>query len=229
MYPIINYFKWWRNTRDLGDGLIIAIHNWETGLDASPSYDPAYHVYITELNQSSFDQLYPKFIEVVESYKFLYKWNVTKILSRQLSPDKLSRIDSWFMVKDIAVNCVYASGWSILADLAEKLDDFETAKSCKNQNEISATAILSKMFIKEQNRYNSLYIDSDGVEKASISNTIQNLFPLLLQQLPTDQLNRIISELNDENIFNSNFSVPTVAMNDPQFSATFDVDLMWYL
>ena len=32
LYPLVNYFKWWRNERDLGDGLVLAIHNWETGL-----------------------------------------------------------------------------------------------------------------------------------------------------------------------------------------------------
>lgn len=31
LYPLVNYFKWWRSTRDAGDGLITAIHNWETG------------------------------------------------------------------------------------------------------------------------------------------------------------------------------------------------------
>lgn len=40
LYPLVNYQSWWRNARDLGDGLVIAIHNWETGLDASPAYDP---------------------------------------------------------------------------------------------------------------------------------------------------------------------------------------------
>ena len=25
---LIRYFDWWRATRDLGDGLIVAIHNW---------------------------------------------------------------------------------------------------------------------------------------------------------------------------------------------------------
>ena len=54
LYPLVNYFTWWRRTRDVdGDGLIAAIHNWETGLDASPAYDPAFHVYITDVNQSS--------------------------------------------------------------------------------------------------------------------------------------------------------------------------------
>ena len=25
---LVRYFDWWRNTRDLGDGLVVAIHNW---------------------------------------------------------------------------------------------------------------------------------------------------------------------------------------------------------
>lgn len=99
LYPLINYFKWWRTTRDLGDGLVVAIHNWETGMDASPSYDPAFHVYITELNKTAFYSLYPKFLEVAESYKFIYHWNVSEILSRTVSPDKLTHIDKWFVVK----------------------------------------------------------------------------------------------------------------------------------
>jgi hypothetical protein len=25
---LVRYFDWWRATRDLGDGLVVAIHNW---------------------------------------------------------------------------------------------------------------------------------------------------------------------------------------------------------
>jgi len=54
LYPLIDYFNWWRVTRDVdGDGLVAAIHNWETGLDASPAYDPAFNVYITDVNKTS--------------------------------------------------------------------------------------------------------------------------------------------------------------------------------
>ena len=28
LYPLVNYFKWWRNERDLGDGLVVILHNW---------------------------------------------------------------------------------------------------------------------------------------------------------------------------------------------------------
>ena len=196
-------------------------------LDASPAYDPAFHVYITELNEESFHKLYPKFLEIAESYKFLYQWNMTKILGREKAPEKPKRIDDWFMVKDVGLNSVYASGWKVLADLARDIDDTETANYCDSQYKISRDAIISKMFVKEQDRFQTLYIDSDGVEKASIANTVQNLFPLLLHDLPTDNVKKIVSEVSSEQKFMGPFAVTTVAMDDPQFSATFDVDLMW--
>jgi hypothetical protein len=227
LYPLINYMAWWRNTRDLGDGLVIAIHNWETGLDASPAYDPAYHVYITQLNETALHSLYPKFIELVESYRFLYKWNVSEILHRAQAPEKPSRLDTWFMVKDVGLNSVYAAGWGVLGDLALELGDHSASERCYEEMRKTSSAILDKMFIPAQGRFNTLYIDSDGQEKASVANTVQNLFPLLLRDLPAQHVDRIEAELRDENKFNGPFAVPTVALDDPQFSATFDVDLMW--
>lgn len=35
---LVRYFQWWRATRDDGDGLVAAIHNWETG---EPRHSPA--------------------------------------------------------------------------------------------------------------------------------------------------------------------------------------------
>jgi hypothetical protein len=75
--------------------------------------------------------------------------------------------------------------------------------------------------------YNSLFIDFDGIEKSSVANTVQNLFPLLLHDLPSEHLNVILSHLKDEKKFNAKYMIPTVAMDDPQFSAEFPVNLMW--
>jgi hypothetical protein len=72
-----------------------------------------------------------------------------------------------------------------------------------------------------------LFIDFDGIEKSSVANTVQNLFPLLLHDLPSEHLNVILSHLKDEKKFNAKYMIPTVAMDDPQFSAEFPVNLMW--
>ena len=227
--PLIRYFQWWRATRDNGDGLIAAIHNWETGLDASPAYDPAFHVYVTDVNETSFKWLYPKFIEVVESYKFMYHWNISEILSREKAPENPSRIDTWFVVKDLALNSVYASGWRILAELAEIIGDFENAELCRQEAKVSSDAIINKMWNPSQGHFQTIFTDSDGVDKFSEANTVQNLFPLLLEDLPDDKRTVILDQLSDPNKFDSPYSIPTVALDDPQFCAEFsqDADLMW--
>jgi hypothetical protein len=229
LYPLVDYFQWWRNTRDFGDGLVVVIHNWESGLDGSPAYDPAFHVYVTELNQTSFSWLYPKFDQLIAMYRYYYDWDMTEILGRKRAPKFPSpeTVDSWFMMKDLAVNSVYASGWRILGELAQELEDANTAEYCFDQSKVSSEAIFTKMWIPSQGQFNSLFIDWDGKEKTSIANTVQNLFPLLLKDLPEDKKNFLTNQLKDPKKYNSPFSVPTVSMDDPQFSASFGVDLMW--
>ncbi len=229
LHPLVNYFQWWRDVRDTGDGLVYVIHNWESGLDASPAYDPAFHLYITELNETAYLKEYSKFKELIQTYRVIYDWNMTAILGRDKAPnDPTSRWDTWFKVKDLAVNCVYASGWKILSDLAAELGDDVTAKRCLKEFYLTSEAIVQKMFITEQGHYNSLYVDSDGLEKTSIANTVQNLFPLLLgDALPSEHRDIILAHIQDEKKFNATFMLPTVAMDDAQFSATFPVNLMW--
>ena len=65
---LVRYFQGWRNTRDSGDGLVSIIHNWESGLDASPAYDEMFHVNVTRVDKRSFWEMYPKFVELAISY-----------------------------------------------------------------------------------------------------------------------------------------------------------------
>lgn len=67
---IVSYYEWWSNTRDIdNDGLVVILHGWESGLDASPLYDGAYNVHEPK---PALSELYPKFMELVIEYKFKY-------------------------------------------------------------------------------------------------------------------------------------------------------------
>jgi len=217
LYPLVDYFDWWRNERDLGDGLVTIIHNWESGLDASPAYDPAFHEYVTVLNESAFLKLYSDFEEVMETYRLVYKWNIPDIMARaetaSTMQDRKVNIDSKFFVKDVAVNSVYASGWYVLSKLASSyLNDEELAERCLKEYKITFDAIMKKMFIGEFGGFRTLYIDSDAVEKVAPANTIQNLFPLLLTDLPDSMVEIILHEIENPDKFYSKYALPTVAM-----------------
>jgi len=208
---------------------VVIIHNWESGLDASPAYDPAFHTHVTSLNESAWLHLYPKFWELVETYKLGYHWNVTAILERDqapsLGPD--DKLDTWFVVKDLAVNSVYASGWAVLAELARELGDVTVGAECDAEYTTTREGIINKMWSKDQGHFQTLYVDSDGVEKFAVADTVQNLFPLLLKDLPSYYIDSIVSKLTDPDQFDAPMGVPTVSMSDPQFEPTFPVDLMW--
>ena len=184
-------------------------------------------MYVTEVNQTSWAQVYPKFLEIIESYKFLYHWNVSDILARETAPDKPAHLDTWFKVKDLALNCVYAAGWRVLSELAAEIGDTETADYCASQASLSSTAIQTRMWDAKHSTFQTVYTDFDGVDKFSVANSIQNLFPLLLSDLPSQHVDALVAQLSDTNKFAAPYSVPTVAMDDPQFCATFDADLMW--
>ncbi len=167
---LVDYWLWWANTRDVdGDGLVVILHSWESGLDASPAYDLAYG--ITE-PKPALIELYSKFVELVLEYNWRYDWNQTEILAREKSPDLL--LDSWFVVQvrartqicnscklkkmqDVGVNSVYAAGWGVLATLATIIDDTTTASMCLQRQLFAEQAIVAKMWNSTLNRFVSRY------------------------------------------------------------------------
>jgi hypothetical protein len=176
------------------------------------------------------------------SYNDEYHWDTKKIMDRKrCAPCR--PVDRWFDVKDVGVNSVYAAGWGVLQHLALAINDTATAELCANEAATSSQAILSKMYVPALKGFRSLFVDWDGQEKISTPNVIQNLFPLLLPLLPQDFVVNLVDEVPDiamchtnrsrfsqvrsNSKFNSTFVLPTVAVDDPKFCATFDADLMW--
>ena len=115
---LVSYYEWWANTRDIdGNGLVTIIHGWESGLDASPAYDLMLDIHVP---QPTFDELYPKFDELVYAYKLRFDWNQSSILGQ--TEKGVHLLDGYFLVQDVGVNSVYAAGWRILGQLAATFD-----------------------------------------------------------------------------------------------------------
>eukprot|EP01120_Amphizonella_sp_Union-15-10_P015997 TRINITY_DN8322_c0_g1_i2.p1 TRINITY_DN8322_c0_g1~~TRINITY_DN8322_c0_g1_i2.p1 ORF type:complete len:465 (-),score=75.46 TRINITY_DN8322_c0_g1_i2:20-1414(-) len=220
---LVDYFQWWSNTRETdNDGLVLILHPWESGMDASPVYDLSFG--ITNPNPDFWD-IYPKFIELVVSYRWEYGWNQSEILGRKSVGPEL--LDSWFKVKDVGVNAVYAAGWGVLGDLALELGDQNLSNYCKQKQSVTQRAIIEKCWDSDLNRFVSLYVDFDGVEKKSTVETAQSLFPLLLD-LPKDLIQSIVeTQVLNASKFWLPFPIPSVSKSAAQFTPVFTVDLMW--
>ncbi len=198
---MVKYFDWWANERDPDhDGLVSIIHPWESGIDASPVYDPAHYV-----KNPTYKQLYPRFLKLLYWYKRKYKWDQQKILA-----------SGRFNVEDVGLNAVYASGWGILADLANKFDG-ELSKYCKNQQQRFESAILTKCWSPKDNMFVT-YFHQDGKEKISTIETIQSLFPILLDSIPKDLQSKIIEKIKDPERFWLPYPIPSTAKREETFN-----------
>lgn len=118
MPKLVEYYEWWARYRQPdGDGLIVIIHPWESGLDASPMYDEALGV---KNPQPKLSELYPQFEQLLISYKYLYNWNQKNIVSPK-NHHIVRRWPTYFVVKEVGVNAVYTASWKILANLASQM------------------------------------------------------------------------------------------------------------
>jgi len=200
------------------------IHGWESGLDASPIYDPAYGIPANNTHPS-YLQLYPKFDELIYYYKFDYGWNQQDIVERKKNP--LSSIGGYFIIKDVGVNSVYASGWGVLSDLAANFDK-NLSLYCKHHQANAEEAIITKMWSANLKRFISTYKDKNGINVEVDYETAQSLLPLLLESLPVEIQKSIVeTQIANSSKFWLKFPIPSVSASAAQFTPEFTVDLMW--
>jgi len=221
---LVKYFDWWRTTRDVDNDYLISIfHGWESGLDASPIYDLAYGIHPSNTHPT-YLELYPHFTELVMYYKWIYGWNQTDIIHLT---HFVPFIDGYFVVQDVGVNSVYAAGWGVLSELAGEFDK-QLALYCKNHQMNVENAIISKLWDKNLGRFISTYKDSKGNTAVVDYETVQTLFPLLLDTLPVDkQLSIVKTQLTNTSKFWLQYPVPSTSASAAQFTPEFTVDLMW--
>jgi GH15 family glucan-1,4-alpha-glucosidase len=76
-------------------------------------------------------------------------WNQTAITSQTSGS---------FRVADVGVNAVYASGWGVLADLAEEAAlDEQLARSCREHQLKAESAVMQLMYDTSLGQFVSLY------------------------------------------------------------------------
>ncbi|MGD1119183.1 MAG: trehalase family glycosidase [Dehalococcoidales bacterium] len=204
---IMKYLEWWCSRDHDNDGLVSIIHPWESGIDASPTYDPVFHL----SNPRPFS-LHLHFWKLLWKYRRV-GWNQTTILQKE-----------WFNVEDVGVCSVYADGWGVLAALAGEFDN-ELANRCREQYRRYQEAIIHKCWDEERGQFVS-YFHQNGAEIASRAETIQTLLPLLLDDLPADIQQKLVARIKDPGKFWLPYPVPSVARCESEFNPN-ECGLLW--
>jgi glycogen debranching enzyme len=204
---IVKYLEWWQFRDHDDDGLVSIIHPWESGIDASPTYDPVFHLGHPRPCHMRFH-----FWRLLFKYRKV-GWNQQTILQRE-----------WFNVEDVGVCSVYADGWGVLALLAEEFDS-TLAVRCRTQHQRYQEAIIRKCWDEEREQFVS-YFHQDGSEIASRAETIQTLLPILLDDLPAFIQQKLVEKIKDPEKFGLSFPVPSVAKSEITFNPG-ESGLLW--
>jgi len=204
---IVKYLEWWQHRDHDNDGLVSIIHPWESGIDASPTYDPVFH-----LSNPRPLNLHLNFWKLLWKYRRV-GWNQQTILQKE-----------WFNVEDVGVCSVYADGWGVLAVLADEFDS-ELASRCHAQHKRYQEAIIRKCWDEERGQFVS-YFHQNGAEIASRAETIQSLLPLLLDDLPAHIQQKLVQKIKDPEKFCLLYPVPSVAKSENTFNPN-ESGLLW--
>ena len=195
------YYRFLARERDPdGDGLISIIAQFESGLDFSPAYDPAW----PRPRVLGLTARVPEAVNKLAGYE----------------PRRVFRLNRWHR-EDVLVNSVYADGLQALARLAATAGEGELARWAEAQAVRTLAALLERCYDERRGLFFNL--DGPGERRGSVR-TVISLMPLLLADLPAEIAARLLEHLTAPREFWAPFPVPSVALDEPAFSRDSRVD-----
>jgi hypothetical protein len=228
MYPhLLKYHEWMYRERDPhGEGLIILLHPYESGLDNSPHW-------ISELRKHSM----PWWINIIERLHLDVLVNLVRRDTRHAPPgQRMSNIEvlaywaaihrlrrkaynseallsrSLFAVEDLAFNSMLVRAnellQEIVATIKEELPEWLPARMQKTQ------AALEQLWDESYGQYYSRsFVSHKLVEEASVA----TLLPFYAGHVPEDKARRLLELLERKEYFGAQWPLPSVPLSSPSF------------
>lgn len=192
--PTVAFYDWLAQVRDPdGDGLIAIIQPDESGVDASPKFDPLMR--------------YPKDNrELVRWIAWLYdryaplRFNDRAILALDL-----------FQVEEVLTNVFYVLGLAALGRLC-------AGSAQATAFQARAVAVQAALVAKCYDEQAGAFFDLAGHDEQPLKTlTITSLAPLALPNLDGVIVDRLLGHLRNPTTFALPFPVPSVAATEPTF------------
>ena len=191
------YYRWLKANRDPDDdGLIAIIQPEESGVDCSPKYDDDLH--LEELTNQGFIRELRKVYEAYEPMR----GDDLRILQSDI-----------FHIEDVLVNSIYAFGLRslsrLIADVGEDNSEFV------READKTRDALISKCWDEEAGAFFDLAGTGERPVKVI---TISSLMPLILHDLPTEIVRRLVDGLvSSPDHFWLPYPLPSVSASEPKF------------
>ena len=224
VYPaLVAYHQWLYNERDPhGEGLVLLVHPWETGLDNTPPWMDEMH-----------EHLMPLWIRLIEKFKIdrvisLFRRDGRSVpLDQRFSTiESLMLIDiqrrlrrkrydivkildhSLFAIEDLSFNSIFIRANQHLRDIAKALREELPEDMAERMKK------TEQAFEELWDDYSAQYYSRDFVTHRLLKNpSIATLLPLYAGSITKERAEQLIRLLENERAFGPAYPVPSVPIN----------------
>ncbi|MGH7194662.1 MAG: MGH1-like glycoside hydrolase domain-containing protein, partial [Candidatus Saccharimonadales bacterium] len=228
VYPaLLAHHEWLYRERDPhGEGLVLQIHPWETGLDNTPPWMNEMH-----------EHLMPLWIRLIEKTRLdriitLFRRDTKHVPSRQRfsTVDALMLLDtqrrlrrkgydisrildhSLFAIEDLAFNSILIRANAHLKEIAKALR--EDLPEGLSDSMVKTEKALEELW----DPYTQQYYSRDFVTHRLLKiPTVATLLPLYAGRISKERAGQLVKHLENEHDFGPAYPVPSVAVNSPWF------------
>ena len=205
-YPkLAAHYRWLSENRcPDGDGLIVLISPFESGMDNTPAYDRPLGI----------GTMHPGWWTIRLRVAGLHVSHLLRGGNYHL--DRVYKLCR-FNVKDVAVNCIYAEALRAMHRIASGLNRPDDADMWAAKAERAERAIVDILFDEDAHAFFPTYGRGRRFSRVL---TASCLFPLLLESLPEGIATVLVEQLLlQPEKFWTEYPLPTVATSEPTFLA----------
>jgi hypothetical protein len=226
-HPLVSYHQWLYNERDPhGEGLVLQVHPWETGLDSTPPWIHELHEHqlptwiqvVKKLNLDKVVNLFRRDVKYMPSSQRLSTLDALAFFSVQRRLRRknydINRIlaHSLFAIEDVSFNSIFIRANQQLQVIAKYLK-VELPEELQERMQKTESA-----FAALWDPYSRQYYSRDFVSHRLLKDpSIGTLMPLYAGCVSKERAKDLVKMLEDEHLFGSNFPVPSVPLNSEWF------------
>lgn len=224
MYPaLLAYHEWLYNDRDPhGEGLVLQIHPWETGLDNTPPWMAELHehllpVWIRAIEKLKLGVIINLFRRDTKSVPMDQRFSVVEAVAmydiqrrlRRKAYDTDKVLDhSLFSIEDLSYNSIFIRANSHLRDIAKSIRE-EVPKDLLDKMKRT-----EKTFEELWEPYSSQYYSRDFITHKLLKvPSVATLLPLYAGTIPKENAEKLVKQLENEHAFGPAYPVPSVPVN----------------
>lgn len=221
MHPsLVAYHEWLYHERDPhGEGLVLQIHPWETGLDTSPPWMAELH-----------EHLMPLWIRLIEKLKLEKLINIFRLDTKQVPLEQRSTIieslamydtmrrlrrkaydinkvldHSLFSIEDLNFNSILIRANTHLVDIAKAIKEELPEELIGKMNK--TTKALEELW----DPYSGQYYSRDFVTHRLLKTaSIATLMPLYAGSITQERADQLVKLLENDHLFGTAYPVPSV-------------------